>query len=218
MFDAVLFDMDGLMFDTETIWRASWGPTLIALNLPLDARVPEAVRGTTAGEFAAAVRRVLGPDVDIDQIWDVWQTIANTVFKHGVAKKPGLDEIVDFLKERDVPIAVASSSTVDQIRLNLENTGLLDRFDAMVSGLEVAHAKPEPDVFLRAAEILGADPARTLVLEDSYNGVRAGHAGGFITIMVPDLSEPTDEMRELADRICPSLLEVRDLLAAGEIG
>ena len=92
------------------------------------------------------------------------------------------------------------------------------RFAAVVPSSEVAHAKPAPDVFLEAARRLGTEPARTMVLEDSFNGVRAGAAGGFFTVMVPDLARPDDEIRSVASRVCSSLLEVRDLLAQGAMG
>lgn len=101
---------------------------------------------------------------------------------------------------------------------NLRNSGLQDRFDAVVPGASVARSKPEPDIFLEAARRLGSDPAQTLVLEDSFPGVRAGAAGGFVTVMVPDLLQPTDELRALCAAVCPSLLEVRDKLAAHTLG
>ena len=132
--------------------------------------------------------------------------------------KPGLHELVDWLDENHVPRAIASASDVPLIRRNMHNIGLDGRFDAIVSGDMVSRGKPFPDIFLLAAERLGADPARTLVLEDSNPGIRAASAGGVIPVMVPDLCQPEDDVRGLYAACCGSLLEVRDLLAAGKLG
>lgn len=215
MLDAVIFDMDGLMFDTEGVWAACWAPALEQMGLPMKEGIAEAARGTAGKEFAHVVHDWFGEDVDAQRLWDVWHRIAEGVFEQGVEKKPGLDELLALLVERGIPAAVASSSSRAQIESNLAGAGIADAFTVTLSSLEVAHAKPAPDVFLRAAELLGVEPAHALVLEDSYNGVRAGAAGGFMTIMVPDLAAPDDEMRARAYRICSSLSEVASLIREG---
>lgn len=221
MLKAVIFDMDGLMFDTEPVWGACLAPSLAKMGVTLDSAIAdelkERVRGTAGAEFTNAVHELCGDTVDAFKLWDVWHEVVEDEFAKGVVKKPGLDELLDYLSEQGIPCAVASSSTAQQIAHNLETSGIADKFKVVLSSLEVEHAKPEPDVFLEAAARLGVMPSEAIVLEDSYNGVRAGFAGGFRTIMVPDLSAPTDEMREKAYRICESLTEVRDLIAAGEI-
>lgn len=214
----VIFDMDGLMYNTEPVWGAALTTVTERLGLEYLAGFPDAVRGTAGVEFDKVVHEWYGEHADAKEVWDVWHELVEERFKEGVEKKPGLDELLEYLKGEGLPMAVASSSTIEQIRHNNEISGVADMFDVVLSSLEVAHAKPEPDVFLRAAELLGCKPEETLVLEDSFNGVRAGAAGGFVTVMVPDLSAPDDEMRGLADRICSSLVEVRDLLVAGELG
>lgn len=218
MFEGVIFDMDGLMFDTETVWAECWEPALASMGIPMREGIAEATRGTAGKEFEAVVREWLGEEIDVARLWDVWHSLASERFGAGVEKKSGLDELLAYLDERGVPMAVASSSPTEQIEHHLESSGISRFFGVTVSSLEVARAKPAPDVFIRASERLGVSPAGTLVLEDSYNGVRAGAAGGFYTVMVPDLSKPTSEMRRLAKRVCSSLLEVRDLLSAGELG
>ena len=217
MLEAVIFDMDGLMFDTEGIWAECWEPALTEMGLPMKEGIAEATRGTAGKEFLRIVYDWFGEDIDAERLWDIWHGLAEERFMQGVEKKPGLDELLACLDEQGLPAAVASSSLRNQIERNLSNAGISSSFAVTVSGLEVAHAKPEPDVFLKAAELLGSSPAHTLVLEDSFNGVRAGVAGGFITIMVPDLMQPDEEMRSIASRICGSLFEVRDLIEAGAI-
>ena len=103
------------------------------------------------------------------------------------------------------------------IRHNLDVWGLTQDFTAIVSGQHVAHSKPDPEIFLLTAQKLDVEPSRCLVLEDSYNGVRAGAAGGFVTVMVPDLSPATDEMRRIYTCECASLHEVRRKLEGGEL-
>ena len=217
MLAGVIFDMDGLMYDTEPIWACSLEPALRELGLRLKPGLPDAVRGTAGGELAKVIRDWYGDDVDADRLWTIWHGFVEERLREGLPKKPGLDELLDYLAEAAIPAAVASSSPAYQIEHNLKTSGVADRFAATVSSLDVARAKPEPDVFFRAAELLGSDSSSTIVLEDSFNGVRAGAAGGFYTIMVPDLAQPDDEMRAISTRICSSLLEVRNLLASGEI-
>ena len=215
MFDAVIFYMDGLMFDTEPIWASCWPVAMAEFGLPCKDGLADAMRGSNGGEAVAIIKSLYGDDVDAHAVVSRFYEIAPEALKAGADNKPGLEDLVGYLRANHVPMAVASSSSQDMIKGNLARAGLLDSFSAIVSGLEVEHAKPFPDVFLHAAKLLNAMPERTLVLEDSYNGVRAGAAGGFCTVMVPDLSEPTDEMRELAACILPSLSAVKERIEDG---
>lgn len=121
--------------------------------------------------------------------------LAYEAFNKPVPKMPGLDELLAWLDEHHIPMAVASSSPMTVIEGHLDHWGLGHYFKAVISGEHLTRSKPAPDIFLLAAQKLGTEPAKTMVLEDSYNGVRAGAAGGFVTVMVPDLSPATDEMR-----------------------
>ena len=203
MINGVIFDMDGLMFDTERMWATFWEPALAALGLEYKEGLAEAERGTA--------------DCDANAIIDSLHRVADEEFQKPVPKKPGLDELLAWLDANHIPMAVASSSRVHVIEGNLNNWGLTHYFKALVSGQQVKHSKPDPEIFLLAAEKLGTDPAHTLVLEDSYNGVRAGAAGGFVTVMVPDLLPADDEMRGLYTMECTSLNEVLDKLKTGEL-
>lgn len=217
MADAVIFDMDGLMFDSERVWKTLWKPALAEFGRDVPEGLPAAACGTTGDATLAAIRRFCGEDAPAEQIFAAFYRIAGERFAAGVPKKPGLDELLAWLAERGVPMAVASSSPEAMIANNLEKAQVAGYFKAVVSGQHVARSKPAPDIFLEAARRLGSDPARTLVLEDSFPGVRAGAAGGFVTVMVPDQHEPTPEIRALATRVCASLIEVRGLLERGEL-
>lgn len=218
MIDGVIFDMDGTMFDTERMWATFWEPALAALGLPYREGLAEAARGTAGVTTRNVVRQFYGPDCDAEAIVDSLHRVADEVFFSApVPKKPGLDALLAWLKARHVPMAVASSSREAMIRHNLDVWGLTQDFTAIVSGQHVAHSKPDPEIFLLTAQKLGVEPSRCLVLEDSYNGVRAGAAGGFVTVMVPDLVPADDEMKRLYTMECASLEEVLEKLKAGEI-
>ena len=149
----------------------------------------------------------------LDEIWG----LSDQAFEEGgVDKKPGLDEILAWLKEQGIPRAVASGSKLVQVHHHLALLGLDDKFTMAISGFDIENSKPAPDIFLKAARELGTDPARTVVLEDSSNGIRAAHAGGFIPIMVPDHESP-EEAHGLYRYVCKDLFEVRDLLASGAV-
>lgn len=218
MIDGVIFDMDGTMFDTERMWATFWEPALAALGLPYREGLAEAARGTAGVTTRNVVRQFYGPDCDAEAIVDSLHRVADEVFFSApVPKKPGLDALLAWLKARHIPMAVASSSREAMIRHNLDVWGLTQDFTAIVSGQHVAHSKPDPEIFLLTAQKLDVEPARCLVLEDSYNGVRAGAAGGFVTVMVPDLVPADDEMKRLYTMECASLEEVLEKLKAGEI-
>ena len=218
MIDGVIFDMDGTMFDTERMWATFWEPALAALGLPYREGLAEAARGTAGVTTRNVVRQFYGPDCDAEAIVDSLHRVADEVFFSApVPKKPGLDALLAWLKARHIPMAVASSSREAMIRHNLDVWGLTQDFTAIVSGQHVAHSKPDPEIFLLTAQKLGVKPFRCLVLEDSYNGVRAGAAGGFVTVMVPDLVPADDEMKQLYTMECASLEEVLEKLKAGEI-
>lgn len=217
MLQGVIFDLDGLMFDTENLWGSFWEPALAELGRPCPQGLAEAVRGTAGEAMREVVRRYCGEDCPAEKVIEIAFRIAAETFKKPVPKKPGLDSLLAYLKAQGLPLAVASSSQEDTVRTHLKNGGIEPYFDVVISGGMTARSKPAPDIFLLAAERLGVEPEKCLVLEDSYNGVRAGRAGGFVTVMVPDLAPANEEMRALADRICVSLVEVRERLENGTL-
>ena len=210
MINAVIFDMDGLMFDTERIWATLWEPALATLGLSYKEGLDDAARGTAGDSMRAVLRRFYGPDCDPDAIIDALHQEAEKAFQAPPPKKPGLDELLDWLEAQHIPMVVASSSRMASILHHLNGWDMTHYFKAVISGEQFTSSKPDPEIFYKAATALGTQPARTLVLEDSYNGVRAGAAGGFVTVMIPDLSPADDEMRRLYTAECKDLYEVLD--------
>ena len=217
MIKGVIFDMDGLMFDTERIWATLWEPALAGLGLSYKEGLDEAARGTAGDSMRAVLRRFYGPDCDPDRIIEALHEQGVIAFQAPPPKKPGLDEILAWLEQRHIPMVVASSSRMTSILRHLNNWHMADHFKALISGEQFSASKPDPEIFLTAAKALGTVPAETLVLEDSYNGVRAGARGGFVTVMVPDLAPADDEMRSLYTAECRDLFEVKKLLKAGKL-
>ena len=217
MIKGVIFDMDGLMFDTERLWDTLWEPCCRRLGLPLP--TPEFLAGGRglAGDNLKRHLSEFYPQVDPQAMLEMIWELAVEVFNRGVPCKPGLTELLDYLQEQHIPCIVASSSPMEIIRTNLRTTGVETYFRGVVCGADVQRSKPDPAIFLLAAQRLGLDARDCLVLEDSYNGVRAGHAAGAVTVMVPDMAPANEEMARLYTRCCHDLLEVRDLLKTGQL-
>ena len=212
---AVIFDMDGVIFDSE--------------NLYIDCCV-EAADSLGMEDIVETCFRCIGVTVPVTcqilldtyrdkALVDTFREAAASLFREKyraglLAVKPGVQELLEYLKAQGTRIAIASSTRTDIIEKELSDFGLLTFFDRIIGGDQVSRSKPDPDIFLRAAEALKEEPDHCLVIEDSYNGIRAAKAAGMNAIMVPDLLPPDDEMRSLADAIEPSLLHVLDRISA----
>lgn len=209
---AVVFDMDGLLVDTETVFR----DVMVEVSRRRGVHLPLEVFLRMVGLQNAASRLValdhFGADFDYDGwMGESWELVhART--EVGVAIKAGVVELLDELQAAGIPRAVATSSGHATVQRQLGRNGLLSRFQAVIAAGDYAKGKPSPDPFLVAAQRLGVEPADCLALEDSHNGVRAAHAAGMMTIMVPDLLEATSEIRNLCVAVADTLHGVRDLI------
>lgn len=203
----ILFDMDGLLFDTESVWQKNWKLEAEKRGYEYPEVFPQYICGTSGESMYAAILKFF-PNVDaVEFAAKVTAQVAEDV-SHGVEPMPGLHEILKQAKEKGYRIAVASSSPMAQIKSNLEREGILHFFDALTSSKEVANGKPSPDVFLLAAKRIGLDPKECLVFEDGLNGIRAGVAAGCTCIMIPDLVAPDEYAKEHCYGIYKSLLDV----------
>ncbi|MCC8126196.1 MAG: HAD family phosphatase [Clostridiales bacterium] len=206
---AVIFDQDGLMFDTERVSSEAWNLAGKEMGIHLEESFLSTIRGMNLEDAAARFREVFGEDFPLTPLRErKWEYVRQILRDRGVPVKAGLRELLEYLKENRYKIILATASSVEYTVNNLKEAGVEAYFDGMITGNMVSHAKPDPEIFLRAAELAGEDPANCLVLEDSLNGVAAGLAGGFAVIMVPDLTQPTPMIREQAAAVCSSLSEV----------
>lgn len=202
-----IFDQDGLMFDTEALFSKAW----LAAGDRLGVAVPSEFCTAVSGSSGESMRRIVKsyiPNVDCDEFIRLAYQICYEMQSRDLPEKPGLREILAFFKANGVKMAVASSSHRHQVQANLQRSGIGTFFDAVVAKEDVSQGKPDPEIFLTAAKQLGLAPSDCYVFEDSFNGVRAGHAAGCCTIMIPDLREPDEEIAALYDACFPDLLTV----------
>lgn len=212
---AVVFDMDGVIFDSERLYRKHW--MISGKEYGIDAQEMEEVCNLIAGATKERNEKLMkarfGEDFDymlfrqktLDRMDDEIQ-------REGLEIKEGVVEILDYLKEHGYKIGLATSTIQERAERNLRNAGLLEKFDHIVYGGIVAHGKPAPDIYLKACEELSVNPSEAIGIEDSINGVLSSAAAGLYTIMVVDLIKPTQEVKELADQIYPSMFDVIQLL------
>lgn len=212
----VIFDMDGVLFDTENEWFESYVVAAQEFGYSEDAirNVSMAVIGTTYHDTIASFYAHFGQSYPLTRIEERARALRDVQrARVGFPLKTGVREIVELLREKDTPYAIASSSYHDHILHNLDVAGLSPLFTHVIGGDEVAKGKPDPEIFLKAAARIGVAPERCMVIEDSVNGLRAAHAAGMIPILVPDLVEHPEDSKARAHAVLESLLHVRDYLA-----
>ncbi len=209
----VIFDMDGLMLDTERVARVAWRRAMAEQGYNLDDGTYLLLVGHTDDDVEGILQAIYGEDIPVHEILTLSrQYDAQILLEDGVPIRPGLFELLDFLKLNAVPCAVASSTAHIRVMQKLKGAGILAYFQAVVCGDEVAHGKPAPDVFLEAARQMNARPQDCVALEDSEAGIRAAYSAGMLPVMVPDLKQPSADLILLAYRILPSLHEVIPLV------
>ncbi len=211
--DAVIFDLDGLILDSERPIRDAVIEVVAALGFDM----PEAFYATLIGvpgpECDLMIRDYFGPRFPFDSYFESSNAKIATALAEGIALKSGVREILQHLDARKTPLALATSSSRRYVERQLEANNLASFFKAVATRDDVKRGKPHPDLFLKAADDLGVAPQRCLVLEDSHNGVRAAHTAGCVPIMVPDLLQVTEEMRGLCLTVATDLHEVLRLLS-----
>ena len=208
-FDAVVFDMDGLIFDSERAGFECWSEVAKTYGFnDITALYRECI-GCSRVRVEKLVKGAFGEDFPFarfrQQVFELYTE------RYGGGRMPlksGAREILAYLKEKGKKTALASSSDREMVLRLLDGAGLTEYFDKIVAGDMVTRSKPEPDIFLAACRLLGTAPERTVAVEDSYNGIRAAHAGGLRPVMVPDMLPADEEMRSLAETVEDSLLDV----------
>lgn len=208
---AVVFDMDGLLLDTERVYFDSFRATLGALGLPPDDALFQRLVGTNQVLGRHLLTEGLPGRVTIDEFENFWHNDIAKRLADCIPVKPGVRAVAEYLRERDIPYIIATSTRTETAHLHLDRAGLSTLFQDVVGGDQVAASKPAPDIYLHATARLGHDPAKCVAFEDSPNGVRAAHAAGLITVQIPDIVAPDAELRALGHYI------VGDLIAGARV-
>ena len=212
----VIFDMDGLLFDTETIYQTAWTVVADDFGVPRKKELGTACCGT-CGDLTRRIINEFHPTVDAQEYMNhVLAYVEKEAARH-LRVMEGAREILSYFHAQGVRLSTASSSTTAQIEKNLVQSGLRSYFDAIVGGNLVTHGKPAPDIFLLAAERIGIPPADCYVFEDGYNGLRGAAAAGCSPVMIPDTLPATDEMRAICTGIYPTLLDALDAIRGGRL-
>lgn len=211
----VIFDMDGLMFDTQCIYDKAFHDLALrdyGFTVPEEMRL--AMMGRSGQDMYDTVNRFV-PDLDaVEFIRRGFAMVAELV-KTELVARPGLYELLPYLKEQGYRLGLSSGSNRSIVESNLQVSGLRDYFIGTVCGDEVTLGKPAPEGYLRTAALIGCAPEDCYVLEDSPNGILAGHNAGCSVIMVPNDVEPDDKIRSICAGIYESLADVKDAMEAG---
>jgi HAD superfamily hydrolase (TIGR01509 family) len=209
---AVIFDMDGLIFDTETLYQEAFLAAATAGGHDLPIAVIQRTIGVTWVQSRVLLLEEMGSEFPIDQYFAHMKGHFDVLAATRLQLKPGVVELLDLLDQLDMPRCIATSSAHSTVQSHLSAHGLADRFHTVIGHGDYAASKPSPDPFLTAAKRLGVEPAHCLALEDSYNGVRSASAAGMMTFMVPDLLSPTPEIQSLCTGVVSDLHAVRELI------
>ena len=209
----VLFDMDGVVVDTEKLYARFWAEAANALGYPMTYEQAMGMRSLNRQAGQRMLESYFGPGIDIHQVRAIRiQRMEAYIDEHGVEPKPGIYELLDFLDARGIPAAITTSSPQERVKKYLQPLGLYHRFRHICTGYEVAHGKPEPDIYLYGAESLGLRPENCLAIEDSPAGIVSASRAGCMTVLVPDLDGVCAETQNRLFALADSLLDVKNLI------
>ena len=195
---AVIFDMDGLMFDTESLVVKGWDYAGEKLGVGKLGYMVNKTLGVNHEKTKEIFYEDFKDAVDVEKLTEITREYVYAYYdKYGTPEKPYLHEVLNFLKENNFKLAVASSSRKQTVLKHLKSANILDYFQAIICGDMISNSKPHPEIYLKACKALNEDPSNCYALEDSPNGIRSAHAAKMVPIMIPDLIEPNEEIKKL---------------------
>jgi HAD superfamily hydrolase (TIGR01509 family) len=209
---AALFDMDGLLIDSEAVYIVAMQAAARSFELEMPLEFCHRMVGIPRAECNVMIQELYGPSFNLEEFRGVYSANVQRRMEAGVPVKAGVVEVLTLLAERGVPCGVATSALRATAESHLGRAGLLPRFATLVARDDVERAKPFPDIYLEAARRLGVPPDSCIAFEDSSPGLTAAHAAGTMAIMVPDILQPSDEVRAKALHIAPDMVAVERLL------
>lgn len=210
---AIIFDMDGTLFDTEYISKIAWKKTGEKFNLPVsEAFILDLIglNQITAQPIYDMYMPKDWPQKEAFQYHEDYALLFKQ--KHGIPTKGNLRDILETIKNKGYKIAMATSAIRESVDFNLANAGIVSYFEVIITGDMVDRGKPNPDIYLRAAKELGVEPTACMVIEDSYNGIRSAYRANTTVVMIPDLLQPTPEIAAMCNHQLQTLEDILTLL------
>ncbi len=213
MFKGAIFDMDGLMIDSEKVVYENWQKIMDDNSYEFDIEVFKQTVGKRKVEVEQFYYQKYGNDFPYKSLSEqCHDKYIMRLQNEGIPLKKGLIEILERFRSNGTKIAVATSTSRKTTVLNLEKTGIAKYFDTLVCGEDVTNGKPDPEVYLTASQRLGVSPTECVAFEDSFNGIKSAFGAKMTTVMVPDMVEPTDEILPMVSYLCKDLLQAIDIL------
>ncbi len=214
----IIFDMDGLMFDTETLWQRVCKQTLHEFGYKIDSDFTLSTIGLNQEDMKKHFVQQYGPKFPIEKFKNAYfKNMDDVIIKEGLTLKPGLMELLEYLVANNYTLAIASSTDLNRIKWYLKCADIKESiFNIIVSGENFDKGKPNPDIFLKTCELLKVKPNNTYVLEDSKKGIEAAYRAGCIPILIPDIDIIDKHTREIASYEFASLIEIIDFLKIKE--
>lgn len=214
MIRAVIFDMDGTLLDSERIVLKAWQYVIDKYSLPFDLSLPYRSIGLNYASMKTLFLSELGEDYPFDKYWGyAKQYLQNAKRRTAYPVKAGFDELCTYLKANKIGMYVATSTYHASAAKELEHSGILGYFDGIIGGDEITRGKPDPEIFVTAAEKTGFDKSECLIVEDSSNGLRAGIASGIRTVFIKDIVDVPSEITDKVYARCDDLSGVIGIIS-----
>lgn len=211
--NTVIFDMDGVIFDTEKIYLDSWTDIFKKYGYKMTKEVYTSVMGVGCENVIKTFKSIYGENLPIDIMYkEKDEILAKRIDEGNVAIKEGVHEILNFLRENNYKVALATSAKRKRADKHLKEANIKRFFDVTVCGDEIEKAKPNPDIFLKAAKKLGVNGENCIVVEDSPAGLKAGRRAGMFVVNIPDLKDSDDEMRKYSHKVFESLIHFKEYI------
>ena len=214
--DAVIFDMDGVIYDTEAFYLKHWIQVFSEYGYEMTKAIYINAMGRGRKKVQEYFKSVFGEDLPIEEMYvKKDKLLFDAIRNKEVPLKPGALEFLSYLKNNNIKTALATSAKRERLDIQLEDSPIVKYFDAIVCGDDVVNSKPDPEIFLKAAKKIGAKIEKCIVIEDSEAGIKAAHDGKMTAFHVEDLKEADDSIKENANMLFKNLKEIQDYLEGG---